>query len=113
MVLQIYGIMLKLFYSKLVNSIIHEHVIYLSPFITGTTWLQEIIYLIERGVDDKSASEENLEQRVPYLEFIYPGIKEIAKREGQRLLKTHMPLSLLPAEARAGKGKVCYGKQFE
>ncbi|KAF8785879.1 Sulfotransferase 1C4 like protein [Argiope bruennichi] len=63
---------------------------------TGTTWLQEIIYCILHGVDESLS--QSLEDRFPYLEFIYPGLDSIKKMEGQRLLKTHLPYSLLPQE---------------
>ncbi|GFX40249.1 sulfotransferase 1E1 [Trichonephila clavipes] len=63
---------------------------------TGTTWLQEIIYSILNGVDETSS--QSLEDRFPYLEFIYPGLKSIQKMEGQRLIKTHLPYSLLPED---------------
>ncbi|GIX97886.1 sulfotransferase family cytosolic 1B member 1 [Caerostris extrusa] len=63
---------------------------------TGTTWLQEIIYCIMNGIDESLS--KSLEDRFPYLEFIYPGLASIEKMEGQRLIKTHLPYSLLPED---------------
>ena len=43
-------------------------------------------------------NNETMESRVPYLENgYYPGLKEIEKRKGRRLIKTHLPAHLLPA----------------
>lgn len=71
---------------------------------SGTTWLQEIIYCVLNGI---SASEtQSLEDRFPYLEFIYPGLASIEKMEGQRLIKTHLPLSILPDDIHKKKPKV-------
>ncbi len=74
--------------------------------IPGTTWLQEIVYLITTDLDFHSASLANIEERFPYLEFVYPGIKEISKKQGGRLIKSHLPLSLMPPGVRQGKAKV-------
>ncbi|GFQ88926.1 sulfotransferase 1E1 [Trichonephila clavata] len=73
---------------------------------TGTTWLQEIIYSILNGVDETLS--QSLEDRFPYLEFIYPGLKSIQKMEGQRLIKTHLPYSLLPEDIHKKNVKILY-----
>ena len=50
-----------------------------------------------------------MELRVPYLENgYYPGIKEIEKRKGRRLIKTHLPSDLLPPTAITNKSKIIY-----
>ncbi len=72
----------------------------------GTTWVQEIVYLITTDLDFHSARASNIEDRFPYLEFIYPGIREISKKEGGRLIKSHLPLCLMPPGVRQGKAKV-------
>ncbi|GFY73932.1 sulfotransferase 1E1 [Trichonephila inaurata madagascariensis] len=73
---------------------------------TGTTWLQEIIYSILNGVDETLS--QSLEDRFPYLEFMYPGLKSIQKMEGQRLIKTHLPYSLLPEDIHKKNVKILY-----
>ncbi|GFU06893.1 hypothetical protein NPIL_304251 [Nephila pilipes] len=73
---------------------------------TGTTWLQEIIYCILNGVDETLS--QSLEDRFPYLEFIYPGLGSIQRMEGQRLIKTHLPYSLLPEDIHKKHVKVLY-----
>ena len=47
-----------------------------------------------------------MEQRFPYIEYEYPGLKEIAKFKSPRLMKSHLPYNCLPAEVEDGCGKV-------
>jgi len=54
-------------------------------------------------------SNETMEVRVPYLENgYYPGLKDISKRKGRRLIKTHLPQNLLPESAKQNKSKIIY-----
>jgi len=70
---------------------------------SGTTWLQQVVYLLHNQEDKEG---EIMEWKFPYLEFIYPGLKEIRKRKGERrFLKTHLPYSFLPKEAADGSKK--------
>lgn len=75
---------------------------------TGTTWVQEIVYLIATGLDFGSASERNLEQRFPFLEYFYPGVSTIESSPDVRLIKTHLPYSLLPDSVRTENPKIIY-----
>ena len=76
---------------------------------SGTTWLQQVVYLLMHPDEDGSQKEGNvrdtLEHRVPYIEYPYPGLNEISKRKDPRIIKTHLPQHLLPTN---GKGKVIY-----
>lgn len=62
------------------------------------------MYKIERGLATEPSS--NMEERFPYLEYVYPGLSEIKKVEGVRLLKSHLPYNLLPDDIRLHKAKV-------
>ncbi|XP_015930870.1 amine sulfotransferase isoform X1 [Parasteatoda tepidariorum] len=73
---------------------------------TGTTWLQEIIYCTIYGIDNSLT--KSIEDRFPYLEFVYPGLSSIEKITDQRLIKTHLPLSLLPKDVQLKKPKIFY-----
>ena len=54
-------------------------------------------------------NDETMEVRVPYLENgYYPGLKEIAKRKGRRLIKTHLPSHLLPQSTLQNGSKIIY-----
>ena len=71
---------------------------------SGTTWLQEIVYQLKSGKDE--TSDEVMETIFPYLEFPYPGLKDIEVRKGGRLIKTHLPCRLLPESVNVTKPKV-------
>ncbi|XP_055889878.1 sulfotransferase 1C1-like isoform X2 [Biomphalaria glabrata] len=74
----------------------------------GTTWLQEIVYLINNGVDIEDAAQTNIEERFPYFEWIVPGKQVLNKMESPRLIKTHLPLSMLPNQMKSKKPKIIY-----
>lgn len=78
---------------------------------TGTTWAQEIVYLIGNNADVKKAKSENMEKRFPILE--YPTIdhdkydKNTTKRRPQ-FFKSHLPFTLLPKSVHEQKCKIIY-----
>jgi hypothetical protein len=63
---------------------------------SGTTWLQEIVYLIMNDCNFDKVSEQNIDLRVPLYEFPTPGLEEIKKMPSPRIIKTHLPKSCLP-----------------
>lgn len=76
---------------------------------SGTTWIQEIIWQIVNGAESNGrTSDVNMEEKFPYLEYVYPGLKALKKRPSPRFIKTHMPYHLLPISVRQGHGKVIY-----
>lgn len=72
----------------------------------GTTWTQEMVWLIANGFDYEGAKKERLDVRFPYLEF-GSGMKDDGLAESAvdrlnkmpvdkpRFMKTHLPLQLL------------------
>jgi len=74
----------------------------------GTSWIQEIVYLIGTNLDYKKASSQFLETRFPYLEHTYPGWKSLEKSTSVRFIKTHMPYSLLPKSIKEKNCKIIY-----
>ena len=68
--------------------------------------MQEIVYLIQTGLDFEGAQKQVLETRFPYLEYPYPGLAAIKKSNGPRLIKTHLPFSWLPKSATENGTKV-------
>ena len=75
--------------------------------VAGTTWLQKIVWhIVSDSVHSEAKQLSTIEDLFPYLEYSYPGLKEIAKRPSPRLIKSHMPYDLLPADVQNGKGKV-------
>ncbi|XP_072931523.1 sulfotransferase 1C4-like [Epargyreus clarus] len=92
---------------------------------SGTTWTQELVWLLENDLDFKTAKEKPLYERFPMLEITsmvpdiafslikanfmnlgnfqgldhavrYPSWKSIDEAPSPRFIKTHLPLSLLP-----------------
>ena len=59
---------------------------------SGTTWLQQVVYLLYNP-DDTSEESQIMEWKFPYLEHVYPGLNEIENRLGdRRFIKTHLPI---------------------
>ncbi|XP_076030747.1 sulfotransferase 1E1-like isoform X2 [Oratosquilla oratoria] len=75
---------------------------------TGTTWVQEIVYMLTHNFQCSDSTTELLETRFPYLEYPYPGIKSIEAKKGRRFIKTHMPYQLLPESFAQSGAKAIY-----
>ncbi|KNC25587.1 hypothetical protein FF38_12982 [Lucilia cuprina] len=81
----------------------------------GTTWMQELLWLIMNNFDFETAKREHLEVRTPFLEFDYIVHENLATAFGPldklirpRLIKTHLCLPLVPAQIWYKKPKVIY-----
>ena len=46
--------------------------------------------------DFEKAKSISIEERSPFLEFPYPGIKYVNNISSPRIIKTHMPIDFLP-----------------
>ena len=69
---------------------------------SGTTWLQQVVYLLYNP--ESNEESQIMEWKFPYLEHVYPGLKEIENRLGdRRFIKTHLPVELLPSEITKAK----------
>jgi hypothetical protein len=63
---------------------------------SGTTWVQEIVYLIMNNCDFVKAKSATIEERIPFFDFPNPGVNVIKKLASPRIIKTHLPKPLLP-----------------
>ncbi|GFQ67945.1 sulfotransferase 1E1 [Trichonephila clavata] len=75
---------------------------------TGTTWLQEIVYLIHSNADVNSAKKVDLDKRFPYIEHSKTNFNEVKNMSSPRFLKTHLPYSLLPQDILQKQCKLIY-----
>ncbi|KAH8245702.1 hypothetical protein KR038_008366, partial [Drosophila bunnanda] len=83
---------------------------------TGSTWMQELLWLLLNKLDFEGALSEHGAVRNPYLE--HSGINEAYKvdsidecnniQTNPRLIKTHLPAQLLPREVWTKKRKTIY-----
>lgn len=73
---------------------------------SGTTWVQEIVYLIQTNLDLDLEAVKNIEQRFAFLENAYPGLKTMEELRSPRLIKSHLPFHLLPEQMETVRPKV-------
>lgn len=50
-------------------------------YVLGTTWAQELVWLICNGADTEAAKEINLEDRFPYLEHPFSGTMQSSRKK--------------------------------
>ncbi|KAJ9573815.1 hypothetical protein L9F63_008797 [Diploptera punctata] len=82
----------------------------------GTTWSQEMLWLLINDLDFETARTINLSRRSPCIDTKYIGkehqfpdtIKGTEEFKSPRLIKSHLPLQLLPQQLWTVKPKVIY-----
>lgn len=75
-------------------------------FYVGTTWTQEIMYLVQSNLDFSTAKSKDLNERFPYVEHARTDFDFVKKMPSPRLLKSHLPYSLLPPDIHKKQCKV-------
>ncbi|GLH10761.1 Putative sulfotransferase domain protein [Gryllus bimaculatus] len=93
-----------------------------TPPKCGTTWAQEMVWLLVHDLDYKTAKENNLMMRFPYMEFSrfitektrkeylkgLDTVQHAASLTPPRCIKSHLPKDLLPDQIWTKKPKIIY-----
>uniref|UniRef100_A0A8C8S9J0 Sulfotransferase n=1 Tax=Pelusios castaneus TaxID=367368 RepID=A0A8C8S9J0_9SAUR len=79
----------------------------------GTTWIQEILDMIQQDRDTQKCSRAPIYQRIPFLELCRPPLytycfKEAEAMSSPRILKIHLPIQLVPPSFWEQDCKVIY-----
>ncbi|KAF6340557.1 sulfotransferase family 4A member 1 [Rhinolophus ferrumequinum] len=75
---------------------------------SGTSLLQEVVYLVSQGADPDEIGLMNIDEQLPVLEYPQPGLDIIKELTSPRLIKSHLPYRFLPSDLHNGESKVIY-----
>ncbi|XP_069841938.1 sulfotransferase 1C4-like [Dendropsophus ebraccatus] len=78
---------------------------------SGTTWIQEIVDLIMHDGNEQVCRRAPIYERIPFIELLHlmkPGIEEVNMMPSPRILKSHLPMHLVPPSFWKHNCKVIY-----
>ncbi|KAK2170009.1 hypothetical protein LSH36_5g16027 [Paralvinella palmiformis] len=91
-----------------------EDVLIASYVKTGTTWVQELVWLICNNGNIKEARSMPIFERIPFIEFTMnssskSGLDMLQVRPRPYLIKTHLRSDIYQSQIEAGKVKIIVG----
>uniref|UniRef100_U5ENI8 Putative sulfotransferase sult n=1 Tax=Corethrella appendiculata TaxID=1370023 RepID=U5ENI8_9DIPT len=84
---------------------------------SGTTWAQEMTWLICNDLNFEESKKTDLIVRFPFLELTgiretpFDSFEDAMKQKSPRFIKTHLPVTLLPDQIWTVKPKIIYVKR--
>ncbi|XP_049544061.1 luciferin sulfotransferase-like [Anopheles darlingi] len=102
--------------ERIRNLTVYEDDVWILSFPKcGTTWTQEMVWLVSHDLDYATAAEVNLLERSIFLEFSafvlnFPGdtIKQVEDAPRPRHIQCHLPLALLPRQIWTIRPRLIY-----
>ncbi|XP_060112238.1 sulfotransferase 1C1-like [Heteronotia binoei] len=79
----------------------------------GTTWIQEIVDMIQHRGDPEKCDQVPIFGRMPFIELILPkpfpsDLEEVKRKPSPRTLKFHLPVQLMPPSIWKQNCKIIY-----
>ncbi|XP_053552100.1 sulfotransferase 1 family member D1 [Bombina bombina] len=78
---------------------------------SGTTWIQEIVDLVMHDGNEQISRRAPIFERMPFIELLHlmkPGMDEVNAMPSPRVLKSHLPIQLVPDSFWKNNCKVIY-----
>nr|XP_056719122.1 sulfotransferase 1C2-like [Euleptes europaea] len=79
----------------------------------GTTWIQEIVDMVRHGGDPRQCGRGPTHDRMPFIDMFLPkpfpsGVAQAEAMPSPRMLKTHLPVQLIPPSFWEQNCKIIY-----
>uniref|UniRef100_A0A6E8WBN7 Sulfotransferase domain-containing protein n=1 Tax=Anopheles coluzzii TaxID=1518534 RepID=A0A6E8WBN7_ANOCL len=106
----------KLFAERIRNLTVYEDDLWIvTAPKCGTTWTQEMLWLLDNALDYQRAAEINLIHRSIFIEFsaLVPGFDQntialVEQMQRPRHIKSHLPMALLPQQLWTVRPRIVY-----
>ncbi|KAH8261213.1 hypothetical protein KR044_005352, partial [Drosophila immigrans] len=103
--------------DRITNFETRESDVYVVTYMkAGTTWMQELSWLLLNNLDFSSAANKHSVKRCPFIEFssmvdrplVGDSINAVNETASPRVIKSHLPTQLLPRQIFQSNRKIIY-----